>query len=109
MRIERQHGRERTFKNAPRPLDLDLLLYGDLVRSEPRLTLPHPRMHERAFVLVPLAEIAPDCMIPGKGRVADLVNEDEQQHHQGPLAAQELDDRPEVRDQGLEHPARLRG
>lgn len=73
LEIERKHGRNRTFKNAPRTLDLDILLYGNMVSAEPRLTLPHPRMHERAFVLVPLAEIAPDCMIPGRGRVADLV------------------------------------
>jgi 2-amino-4-hydroxy-6-hydroxymethyldihydropteridine diphosphokinase len=73
LEIERKHGRNRTFKNAPRTLDLDILLYGDMMSVEPRLTLPHPRMHERAFVLVPLAEIAPDCVIPRRGCVADLV------------------------------------
>lgn len=73
LEIERKHGRNRTFKNAPRTLDLDILLYGDMMNVEPRLTLPHPRMHERAFVLVPLAEIAPHCVIPRRGRVADLV------------------------------------
>lgn len=71
--IERRHGRVREFRNAPRTLDLDILLYGDLVLHEHGLTLPHPRMHERAFVLLPLAEIAPDAVIPGKGRVADLL------------------------------------
>ena len=68
--IERTFGRVRDFRNAPRTLDLDLLLYGGLMFHEPGLTLPHPRMHERAFVLLPLVEIAPDCEIPGKGRAA---------------------------------------
>jgi len=57
--IEKNHGRERSFRNAPRTLDLDLLLFGDDRLSSPRLTVPHPRMHERAFVLKPLLEIAP--------------------------------------------------
>jgi 2-amino-4-hydroxy-6-hydroxymethyldihydropteridine diphosphokinase len=74
LAIERRHGRVREFLNAPRTLDLDVLLYGDLVLHEHGLTLPHPRMHERAFVLLPLAEIAPDAVIPGKGRVADLLH-----------------------------------
>lgn len=73
LAIERRHGRVREFTNAPRTLDLDVLLYGDLVLHEHGLTLPHPRMHERAFVLQPLAEIAPDTVIPGRGRVADLL------------------------------------
>jgi 2-amino-4-hydroxy-6-hydroxymethyldihydropteridine diphosphokinase len=73
LAIERRHGRVREFLNAPRTLDLDVLLYGELVLHEHGLTLPHPRMHERAFVLLPLAEIAPDLVIPGKGRVADLL------------------------------------
>ena len=59
--------------NAPRTLDLDLLLYGDVVHQTPFLTLPHPRMHERAFVLVPLLEIEPDCRIPGKGPAGDFL------------------------------------
>jgi len=70
--IETRHGRVRPFPGAPRTLDLDLLLYGDLAVASDELTLPHPRLHERAFVLLPLAEIAPDCIVPGKGRVADL-------------------------------------
>ncbi|HSC62944.1 MAG TPA: 2-amino-4-hydroxy-6-hydroxymethyldihydropteridine diphosphokinase [Caldimonas sp.] len=70
--IETRHGRVRPFAGAPRTLDLDLLLYDDLVLASDALTLPHPRLHERAFVLVPLAEIAPDLSIPGRGRVADL-------------------------------------
>jgi 2-amino-4-hydroxy-6-hydroxymethyldihydropteridine diphosphokinase len=70
---ERRFGRTREFPNAPRTLDLDLLLYGDRVIDEPGLVVPHPRMHERAFVLAPLAEIAPDIAIPGKGRAAALL------------------------------------
>ena len=70
--IESRHGRLRPFAGAPRTLDLDLLLYGDIVLASDELTLPHPRLHERAFVLVPLAEIAPDLSVPGQGRVADL-------------------------------------
>ena len=70
--IEVRHGRVRPFPGAPRTLDLDLLLYGDLVMASDELTLPHPRLHERAFVLVPLAEIAPECIVPARGRVADL-------------------------------------
>ncbi len=57
--IEAAEGRERPYRNAPRTLDLDVLLYGNARIDSPRLTVPHPRMHERAFVLVPLAEVAP--------------------------------------------------
>ena len=57
--LEARHGRERSFPNAPRTLDLDVLLYGDSQLHTPALTIPHPRMHERAFVLEPLLEIAP--------------------------------------------------
>ncbi|MEA2585038.1 MAG: 2-amino-4-hydroxy-6-hydroxymethyldihydropteridine diphosphokinase [Thermomicrobiales bacterium] len=64
LRIEANLGRTRSFRNAPRTLDLDLLLYDDLVVDDPELTLPHPRLHERAFVLVPLAEIAPEVVHP---------------------------------------------
>ncbi len=73
--IERDFGRIRDFRNAPRTLDLDLLVYGDLIVHEAGLTLPHPRMHERAFVLIPLLEIAPDCVIPGKGQAADWLRQ----------------------------------
>ena len=59
LAIEESHGRSRSFRNAPRTLDLDLLLFGDARLSSPRLTVPHPRMRERAFVLKPLLEIAP--------------------------------------------------
>lgn len=57
--LEQQAGRERPYRNAPRTLDLDVLLYGDVRVDTPELTVPHPRMLERAFVLVPLAELAP--------------------------------------------------
>lgn len=58
--LELQSGRERPYKNAPRTLDLDIIFYGNVVLSTPELTLPHPRWHERAFVLLPLAEIWPE-------------------------------------------------
>ena len=74
LAIEQRHGRRREFRNAPRTLDLDLLLYDHLVMHEPGLTLPHPRMHERAFVLAPLLEIAPDCIIPGAGAAATALH-----------------------------------
>ncbi len=73
LSIERMHGRVREFPNAPRTLDLDIALYGERVINEPGLTVPHPRMHQRAFVLAPLAEIAPDAQVPGHGRVRDLL------------------------------------
>lgn len=71
--IEQQHGRERPYRNAPRTLDLDLLLYGDQFIHTPTLTVPHPRMHERAFVLAPLAVLLPDAVIPGCGPVSALL------------------------------------
>jgi 2-amino-4-hydroxy-6-hydroxymethyldihydropteridine diphosphokinase len=73
LAIEKRFGRERSFANAPRTLDLDLLLYGGRVIAEPDLRVPHPRMHERAFVLAPLVEIAPGVEIPGKGGAAALL------------------------------------
>ncbi len=68
--VEARHGRSRSFPNAPRTLDLDLLLYGERQQADPALTLPHPRMHERAFVLKPLVELVPGILIPGKGLAA---------------------------------------
>jgi len=68
--IEQRFGRVRAERNGPRTRDLDLLLYDDQFIDLPRLTLPHPRLHLRAFVLQPLAEIAPDLAIPGRGTVA---------------------------------------
>lgn len=67
--IEQRFGRIRAEKDGPRTLDLDLLLYNDQFLDLPRLTLPHPRLHLRAFVLQPLAEIAPDLVIPGRGSI----------------------------------------
>jgi 2-amino-4-hydroxy-6-hydroxymethyldihydropteridine diphosphokinase len=68
--IEQAHGRERPYRNAPRTLDLDLLLVGDRVVDAAELTLPHPRLHQRAFVLVPLLELAPDIVHPTLGALA---------------------------------------
>ena len=68
--IETRFGRIRAEKNGPRTLDLDLLLYGNHQLDLPRLTLPHPRLHLRAFVLYPLAELAPDIHLPGRGTIA---------------------------------------
>jgi 2-amino-4-hydroxy-6-hydroxymethyldihydropteridine diphosphokinase len=71
--IEQRHGRVRGERNAPRTLDLDLLLHGEAVIDTPALTLPHPRLHERAFVLLPLAEVAPALVVPGRGAVRELL------------------------------------
>ncbi len=73
LRIERDAGRERAERWGPRLLDLDLLLYGDVLIDLPGLRVPHPHMHERGFVLLPLAEIAPELYIPGYGRATDLL------------------------------------
>lgn len=74
LAIERAQGRTRGCeRNMPRTLDLDLLLYGDAALSSPELTIPHPRLHERAFVLAPLAEIAPTLLVPGRGAVTTLL------------------------------------
>ena len=71
--LEARHGRARSFANAPRTLDLDLLTFDGLEMKSERLTLPHPRMQERAFVLKPLLEVEPEATIPGRGRAADLL------------------------------------
>ncbi len=73
LAIEHRHGRVRESLNAPRTLDLDILLYDALQYHDAGLTLPHPRMWQRAFVLRPLIEIAPDCHIPGHGHIASLL------------------------------------
>ena len=70
LALEQENGRTREFQNAPRTLDLDVLLYDDLQHHEQGLTVPHPQMHKRAFVLQPLLDIAPDCVIPGVGAAA---------------------------------------
>jgi 2-amino-4-hydroxy-6-hydroxymethyldihydropteridine diphosphokinase len=72
-RIERAHDRKRPYRNAPRTLDLDLLLFGEQHIDCATLTVPHSRLHERAFVLLPLAQIEPELTIPGRGRVQELL------------------------------------
>lgn len=71
--IEADMGRRPGPRNGPREIDLDVLLYGGLVRENPPPALPHPRMHERAFVLRPLADIDPEAVIPGHGTARDLL------------------------------------
>jgi 2-amino-4-hydroxy-6-hydroxymethyldihydropteridine diphosphokinase len=73
--IENEAGRERPFPNAPRVLDCDLLLYDNITIHSAKLTLPHPRMFERAFVLLPLAEIAPDLLLPDGSNVVKLAQQ----------------------------------
>jgi 2-amino-4-hydroxy-6-hydroxymethyldihydropteridine diphosphokinase len=77
--IETRHGRRRSFPNAPRTLDLDLLLFEKTICRDAGLLLPHPRMHERAFVLKPLVEIAPDIAVPGHGVAKELLGRCEKQ------------------------------
>jgi 2-amino-4-hydroxy-6-hydroxymethyldihydropteridine diphosphokinase len=72
QRIETTHGRERPYRNAPRTLDLDLLLFDDVVMDTPRLVIPHPRMHERGFVLAPLCDLDPALRLP-QGDVMTLL------------------------------------
>jgi 2-amino-4-hydroxy-6-hydroxymethyldihydropteridine diphosphokinase len=71
--VEASLGRARGERWGPRTLDLDLIVYGDEVSDDPELTLPHPRVHERAFVLAPWYDADPEATIPGRGRVADLL------------------------------------
>jgi len=71
--IEGRHGRRRPYHHAPRTLDLDLLLYGSQTVDAPGLTIPHPRMHQRAFVLQPLLDLDPQASVPGLGSVRDLL------------------------------------
>jgi 2-amino-4-hydroxy-6-hydroxymethyldihydropteridine diphosphokinase len=75
--LEKESGRQpKNILNEPRPLDLDLIAYGNEIRHSPKLTLPHPRAHQRRFVLQPLSEIAPDLVLPGQGKtVAELLAE----------------------------------
>ncbi len=69
LAVERELGRERRERWGPRTIDLDLLLYGSETVDEPGLTVPHPRLHERRFALEPLAELDPELVVPGRGRV----------------------------------------
>jgi 2-amino-4-hydroxy-6-hydroxymethyldihydropteridine diphosphokinase len=71
--MELRHGRQRPYANAPRTLDLDLLIYGDTAFCSPALTLPHPRMHLRAFVLCPLLDLDPRAEVPGRGSARELL------------------------------------
>ena len=74
LAVERKLGRTRdTVRYGPRTIDLDLLLYGQEQVEEPGLTVPHPRLHEREFALVPLQELAPDLVIPGQGSLGDVL------------------------------------
>ena len=75
LEVERELGRVRGEgpRFGPRPIDLDLLLHGDLVLDEPGLVVPHPRLHERLFALEPLAELDPALVVPGRGAVKDLI------------------------------------
>ena len=73
--IENEHGREREIKWGARTLDLDILLFGDEIIQDDRLGIPHVEMHKRGFVLLPLDEISPDCMIPGIGAVSSLLRQ----------------------------------
>jgi 2-amino-4-hydroxy-6-hydroxymethyldihydropteridine diphosphokinase len=75
LAVEERLGRVRRERWGPRPIDLDLLLYGDDVVDEPGLTVPHPRLHERRFALEPLSDLAPSLEIPGKGPISALLAE----------------------------------
>jgi 2-amino-4-hydroxy-6-hydroxymethyldihydropteridine diphosphokinase len=75
LAVEKRHGRVRAIPNGPRTLDLDIILYGDRVIDEPGLKVPHPRAHERAFVLTPLVDVWPDARIPGKGAARELLRQ----------------------------------
>ena len=75
LTVERRLGRDRGERWGPRTIDLDLLLYGDEVIDEDGLTVPHPRLRERRFVLEPLADLAPKLVVPGLGGVEELLAE----------------------------------
>lgn len=73
LEIERRHGRVRDIPNGPRTLDLDIVLFGAMEHLEPGLSIPHPRAHERAFVLAPLLDVWPNALIPGKGLAEEFL------------------------------------
>jgi 2-amino-4-hydroxy-6-hydroxymethyldihydropteridine diphosphokinase len=90
--IEARIGRTPTFRYGPRLIDLDLLYYDDLVLDQPGLAIPHPRLHERAFVLIPLAEIAPDWVHPVTGKTSlEMLRELEKNASADPRPADQLD------------------
>jgi 2-amino-4-hydroxy-6-hydroxymethyldihydropteridine diphosphokinase len=78
--LERSSGRQPTFRNGPRTIDIDILLYDHLTIEQEDLIIPHPRMSTRAFVLVPLAEIAPDILVPGSGKTIHELLKNVSQH-----------------------------
>jgi 2-amino-4-hydroxy-6-hydroxymethyldihydropteridine diphosphokinase len=73
MSVERQQGRKRTLRWGPRTLDLDILLYDQIFEDSERLTIPHPRLHERAFALIPLADLDPELVIPNGKNISQLL------------------------------------
>ena len=83
LEIEEERGRQRPYARAPRTLDIDLILYGDVVIDEPGLSVPHPYFRERAFVLEPLAEIAPEIRDPITGKTIAQLSEDLQIPNRG--------------------------
>ncbi|WP_443613000.1 2-amino-4-hydroxy-6-hydroxymethyldihydropteridine diphosphokinase [Actinomadura madurae] len=90
LNIENSMRRERVVRWGPRTLDIDIVVFGDVASDDPDLTLPHPRAHERAFVLVPWADIEPDVLLPGHGRVGDLAQAKKSEG--GPSAVRRRDD-----------------
>ncbi len=75
QKVEQELGRKREIRFGPRTIDLDILLYNQEVMTEERLTIPHPRMHERAFVLIPLCEIAPNISLPDNESIQDFIHQ----------------------------------
>lgn len=73
LSVERQQGRKRTLRWGPRTLDLDILLYDQIIEDSDRLTIPHPRLHERAFALIPLADLDPELVIPNGKNISQLL------------------------------------
>jgi 2-amino-4-hydroxy-6-hydroxymethyldihydropteridine diphosphokinase len=90
LNIENSLRRVREVRWGPRTLDIDIVVFGDISSNDPDLTLPHPRAHERAFVLVPWADIEPDVLLPGHGRVGDLA--EAKQAEGGPSAVRRRND-----------------
>ncbi|MEV3925433.1 2-amino-4-hydroxy-6-hydroxymethyldihydropteridine diphosphokinase [Actinomadura coerulea] len=90
LNIENSMRRERLVRWGPRTLDIDIVTFGDITSDDPHLTLPHPRAHERAFVLVPWADIEPDVLLSGHGRVGDLA--ETRQAEGGPSVCRRRDD-----------------